>query len=244
MAENIHINLTEDLEQDLLQEYQGLCEAIEQNLSTMAQDLEKISQDTQYEPIVNAVNATVQLFNEDIHDGSCRVFDEWIEGEASFQAAVENSQAGDSALETARSIESKIREMFEEFWLHKPLGDGVDIDTSRPKVSDGDFDELKDIYTKYSQEIETVGEETKSRINEQGQDDPTYDILLPAVTALTEPMKKAFEGFSTKIDEAKEMSENMKQQQKSRNEEAAEAAMSASVSAEEIAQVLSMYDDI
>lgn len=244
MAENIHIDLTEEIEQDLLQRYQSLCDELAQKLGAMEQELEEICSETQYEPMVNVVNDTITLFNSDIFDVADRAFEEWREGLGSFSAASEKSQSGESALETARQIESNIRDIFDGLWGSHPLGEGVQLDTSRPKIKGEDFDELKEIYTKFYQDVEAISEENINQIVELGNDDPTYNVIIPAIKAITEPMKNAFEQFCAKIDEAKEESESLKQQQDANNDEASETATQTSASAAEIAEALKMFDDI
>jgi hypothetical protein len=244
MAENIHIDLSEEIEQDLLQRYQSLCDDLTQKLNSMEQELEELCGQTQFEPMVNVVNDTVTLFNDEIYSVADQAFEEWRDGAGSFSAASENSQAGDAAMETARQIEQSIRDIFDGFWSSHPMGEGLQLDTSRPKIKGEDFDELKEIYTRFFQDVESTGEEVVNQIAEQGSDDPTYNVIIPAVKAITEPMKNAFEQFCTKIDEAKEDSENLKQQQDQNNDEASETATQTSASAADIAEALKMFDDI
>lgn len=245
MAEgNIHFDLSKEIEQDLLNRYQTLCEELVQRLNSMAEELEKICMQTQYEPMVNVVNDTISLFNDQIYDNANHAFEEWLEGPGSFSAASENSQAGESALETARQIEQGIKDIFGEFWGGRPLGEGLQIDTSRPKLKGEDFDTLKEIYTKSSQDIESISDDSISQITGLGDDDPTYNVIIPAVRAITEPMKNAFEQFSTKIDAAKEDSESLKQQQDAHNEEAEFETMNITSSAAEVAEDLKMFENI
>ncbi len=213
MAGNIHIDLSEEIECDLLQIYQSLCDDLTQKLNSMEQKLEELCMDTQFEPMVNVVNDTVTLFNEEIYSVADQAFEEWRDGNGSFSAASENSQAGDEAMETARQIEQRIRDIFDEFWSSHPMGEGIWLDISWPKIKDEDFDELKEIYTKFFQDVESIGDEVINQIVELRSDNPTYNVIIPAVKAITEPMKNAFEQFCTKIDEAKEDSETLKQQQ-------------------------------
>ncbi len=210
----------------------------------MEQELEELCSQTQYEPMLNVVNHTVDLFNEDIYNVANQAFEEWVDGSGSFSAAAENSQAGDAAIETARQIEQNIRDLFEGFWSSHPLGEGVQHDTSRPKVKSEDFEELKGVYTKFFQEVEDINEDTINQIAEQGNDDPTYNVIIPAVKAITEPMKNAFEQFCSKVDDAKEESESLKQQQDTNNDVASETATNTSASAADIAEALKMFDDI
>ena len=244
MAENIHIDLSEEIEQDLISKYQSLCEELTEKFNGMMGELEELCNETRYEPMVNVVNQTVELFDQEIYSVANQTFEEWLDGSGSFSAASENSQAGEEALNVAKQIEQNIRDMFENFWTSHPLGEGIQVDTSRPKIKLEDFDQLKEIYIKIYQDIETISEETVNQIVEQGNDDPTYNVIIPAVKAITEPVKNAFEKFSLKIDEARETSENIKQQQDSNNEEASEVATNTSAGGADIAESLKMYGDI
>lgn len=244
MAANIHIDLSEEIEQDLLQKYQTLCGDLTQKLNSMEKELEGLCGQIRFKPIVKVVNATITLFNNDIFTTATKTFEEWKEGSGSFSAVAKNSQAGDAAIETAKKFEDKIKDAFDNFWIAHPMGEGLEIDTSRPKIKDEDFDNLKGIYTRFSEEVESRMETEISSIIELGNDDPTYNVIIPAVKAVTEPMKTAFKEFCAKIDKAKEDSENLKQQQSQHNDEASETATQTSASAADIASSLNMFDDI
>ena len=244
MAENIHIDLSEKIEQDIEKRYQDVCDALTEELNIMVQNLENICNETSYAPMVKCVNETVQLFDEDIYQLAKNVFEEWIDGNASFSAAVQTSQAGDAAQETARAIDGNIQDMFDNFWSSHPLGDAIQIDTSRPKVKAEDFDELKDIYTKAFENIESINEDSINQIVEQGEDNPTYNIIIPAIKAITETIKNAFGEFGKIIDDAKETSEKLKQTQDTNNQEALENATKTSADAGDIADAVKMFDDI
>lgn len=238
MEGNIHVDLSESIEQDLRNVYQGLCDDLGKELGNMRGELEEICGRTKYEPMVEAVNQTIELFDTEIRDVADRAFNEWCEGEGSFPSAAENSQTGDAGTETARQIEQSIRDLFETFWTSKPMGDAVQTDTSRPEIKGEDFEDLKEVYNRCYQGIEDVGEKALSSIEGKGEDNPTYSIIIPAVKALFEPIKNAFEQFAAKADEAREKSEELKQAQESRNEEAAESITETTATAEEIADAL------
>lgn len=244
MAENIYFDLSEEIQQDLENEYRTLCDEVKQTLSHMNEKMEEICTRTKYEPMVNAVNQTIELLDNDIRQNSTQAFEEWIEGEGSFKAAAVKSQSGESAVQTAAAIESNIREMFEDFWNSHPMGTGFQLDTSRPMVKDEDFEELGECYKDYSQKCDDLGEKTLSSIRQKGEDDPTYNIILPAVRAVTGSLKASFEEFTNKISEAKDKSEELKQAQSQSNEEALGTATNTTATASDIAEELKMYEDL
>ena len=244
MAGNIHIDLSEEIEHDLLQIYHSLCDELTHKLNSMEYELEDLCMKTRYIPMVNIVNDTVDLFNEEIYSVADQAFEEWRDGTGSFSAAAENSQACEAAMETARQIEQNIRDIFDEFWSSKPMGEGIQVDTRRPNVRGEVFDELKEIYTRFFQEVEWIKDEVVRQIAEQGSDEPTYNVIIPAVKAITEPMKNAFEQFCTKIDEAKEDSETLKQQQDQNSDEASEIAAQTAATAADIAEMLKMFEGV
>lgn len=244
MAENIHVDLSEDVEEGLKSAYQDFCDSVKDILGKMKEELEAICERTGYEPMVNALNQTIELFDTEVRDVAVQAFDEWCDGEGSFKAAAENSRAGDAGVETAQQIENAIRDMFENFWAVRSMGDAIQVDTSRPEVKGEDFEELSEVYNKYYQEIEETGEQALSSLADQGDDNPTYNIIIPAVKALFEPVKNSFEQFSGKIKEAEEKSEELKQEQESRNEEAAESITGTTATAADIAEAFSMFDGV
>ena len=204
--------LSEEIEQDILWRYQSLCDDLTQKLGSMQQEIEELCNQTQFEPMVKIVNENIVLFNHGIYSVASQTFDEWIEGADSLVTAAEDIMEGDIAEDTARQIEQSIRDIFDGFWSSHPMGDGVQLDTSKPKIKGGDFDELKEIYTRFFQDIESTGKEVVNQIAEQGSENLTYEAIIPAFKAITEPMKNAFEQLLIKVDKAKEDNQNLKQQ--------------------------------
>lgn len=244
MAANIYFDLSEEIEQDLCQIYQSLCDELTNSLTLLEHDLEDFCNQTQFEPIVSLINKTINLFNDEIFQLSNRAFEEWKDSSGSFVYVSRNSQAGDLAIETAQQIEQNLKDIFDSFWISKPLGEGLQIDTSRPKVKDEDFDALKEIYIKFFQNVENLGQETINNLSTKSDDNSTYNLIIPAVRVIIEPIKNAFEQFSVKIDEAKADSESLSSQQEKNNEEASEMIVKTSATAADVAEALKMYGDI
>lgn len=201
MAENIHICLSEEMEQDLLSRYRTLCDELTVILSQMIQELEELCNRTHYEPMVDAVNDTVSLLNGEIYDISNQALEQWLNGSGCFSATSEMSRAGDEVIETARQIEQNIKDIFDGFWMAYPMGEGIQVDTTRPTFKLEDFEELKEVYTRFFQEAEVIGEDVIHQMMEQGDDDPTYNLIIPAVKAITEPIRIFFEQPCVKADE-------------------------------------------
>ena len=124
------------------------------------------------------------------------------------------------------------------------MGEAFQIETARPTVTDEDFEELSQCYSDYAKKSEETGEKTLTRVRQKGEDDPTYSILLPAITAVTAPLKAAFEEFKNKIEEAREQSEQLKQEQSEKNEEALGTATTTTANASEVAEALKMFEEL
>lgn len=245
MAEgNIYLDLTEEIQEGLKTAYQSLCDELGANFAGMRSELEELCRATSYKPMVDTVNETVRRFDEDIHQLSMRVFQEWQDSDGSFQAVATHSQAGEEALDTARQMENALHEILETFWGNKYLGDVMQIDTSRPVVKSEDFDVLKDIYQKHSNETQEIGEQSIRQINENGENNPTYHVIIPVIKAVAEPIKNAFAEFTGKIEKAKADSDSLRAAQEAKNQEAAEAATNTSASARDIAESLEMFRDV
>ncbi len=243
MAANIHINLTTEIEGELDKIYASLCSDFNEQLRTMHDALGALCNTTCYKPMLDAANNTIRQLKEEIKKLSVDAFNQWMAGEGSFEAASKISQAGDDAVEIAREIEGRIQDHFADFWQLTCMEE-LTADTSRPIVTSENFDELKNIYTRSSQGIETIGEATIKTIREKGNDDPTYNVILPAVKAITEPMKIAFEQFGAQIKEAKQESAGFIRTQEQHNKDALVEVTRTSAGAKEIAETLNMFKDV
>lgn len=245
MAEgNIYLDLTEEIQEDLKTSYQSLCDELGANFAGMRRELEELCSATSYKPMMDTVNETVRMFDDDIHQLSMRVFQEWQDSDGSFRAVAEHSQAGEEALDTAGQMENALREILETFWGNKYLGDAMQIDTSRPVVKSEDFDTLKDIYQKHSDETQEIGENSIRQISGKGENNPTYHVIIPVMKAVAEPIKNAFAEFTGKIEKAKADSDSLRAAQETKNQEAADAATNTSANAAQIAESLEMFKDI
>lgn len=246
MAENgsTHIDLTDELEQKVTDEYTTLTEDLTKILKNVCDELEEICTNTGYQPMINAVNQTIEAFNEEIFETASSVLNEWTEGEACFLAAAVKSEAGDEGEATALNIDSKILDIFQGFWSGHPMGEEIQVDTSRPQISSSDFDSLKEIYNNACTEIEKCGTDSMNRVKSEGQSSPTYNIVLPAMVALVDPIKVAFEEFAKKVDAFKEESEVLKAEQDSQNEAASQSATQTAATAQDVAASLEMFGNI
>ena len=245
MAENIYIDLTEEIEDDLRSRYEQLSQDLTDVLSGVRDGATEICEKTSYEPMVNLINDITEKFNDEIrNDYSTRAFDEWCDGEGSFSAIVENSYAGDAAAETARNLEAAIRGIFDDFWSSQPPGDTILVDTSRPIINSEDYVELKEVYMHAFDDITKIEEECTSSIASEGDENPTYNVILPAIQALVHPITVFFEGLAQKIEEAQSQSDELKSQQDQKNDEAVQTATTTTASVEQIADALAMFANL
>lgn len=244
MAGNIHFDLSDQIEEKITQSYTDLCSDLTEKLTALDSKLAEICKRTGYEPMVNVVNKTKKLFGEEISKTADSAFQAWLIGDGSFSKAAQNSQAGEDALGTAKNLESSIVEKFDTFWSSNPFVNEIAVDTSRPKIESNDFDELRDLYQKFSKEIDDLNNKAVNDILKDGEDNPTYNVIIPAIRAIAEPIKKAFESFCKKIDEAKGQSEAFMKAQSDKNTEAATAAITTSASAKDIAASLNMFEGV
>jgi hypothetical protein len=236
-------NLSEEIQSGLKDMYQGLCDGLKEELGKMHNDLEDICKDVQYEPLQNTVNKTIALVSDEIKKNSDKTFEEWINGEASFEATTKRFQGGDRAVETAKNIQGDIENIYNGFWVPNPLGDAINVDTSMPDVENDTFEKLSKVYDTYADVIKQKNDEVDRKLKEKENDDPTYTSLRPAVKAITGSMQEAFTKFKPTIMSLKDVLDRRIQEQTRINEEAVEAASRTSASMEDIAAGLQMLDD-
>lgn len=246
MAESarIHIDLTEDLENEVIKIYGEMTEALKDALREAKSSLGDLCEKTHYEPMVNVVNETLSRFREEVRGTATKIFEEWKDGNASFRAAAEHSQAGEAARETAENIDGKIEGFFDDFWDGELFEEIGRIDVSRPTVTNEDFDTLEEIYRKASEQVKEAGEQPVKQIRDKGGDNPTYLLAVPPVEALTETLKKAFEAFTDKVKEFKEESQERTNEQIKNSEDMAQGALESAASMSEVTESMEFLKDI
>ncbi len=185
--------ISEEIEQDLIQKSTFLCDNLNMRLNRMKYELEEICKKTRYFPILDIVNKTIRVFDDEVYCAVDKALEEWGDSLVSVY-----SMAGDDTLEAAIRIEENIREIFYNFWSTNLFKEVIYIDTSRPGMKIENIYELKGIYTRYFYDIQSLSKKIVNHITEQEQ--PAYNIFVPAFKAITEPIKKTFEGSCAKID--------------------------------------------
>lgn len=248
MAETgrIHIDLTEELERNVTKAYEDMTQGLITVLGTTKNELEELCNNTKYEPMLRVVNRTLRSFQEEVRGKSTEIFEEWREGNASFSAAARFSEAGDAALETAQQIDRGIADLFEDFWgQQNPFAMEIRVsDLSRPVIRDEDFDTLEEIYKKASKQVAEEGEQAVKQIQEKEDENPTYLLAVPPMTALAETLKNAFHRFTDKVKEFKEESQDKTKQQEAFSEEMAQSALSSSANVDDIAAGQKFFGEI
>lgn len=247
MAETgrIHIDLTEELEQNVTKAYEDMTQGLITVLGTTKNELEELCNNTKYEPLLDVVNRTLRSFQEEVRSKATEIFEEWREGNASFSAAARFSEAGNAALETAQQIDGRIADLFEDFWSQNPFAEEIGVnDLSRPVIRDEDFDTLEEIYKKASEQVAEDGEQPVKQIQEKGKENPTYLLAVPPMTALAETLKNAFHRFTDKVKEFKEESQDKTTQQEAFSEEMAQSALSSSANVDDIAAGQKLYGNL
>ena len=244
-SERTHIDLTDELEQEVYTTYENLTEALKEVLGTTKASLVELCNKTQYQPMVNMVNTMVDSFQQEVTPKARTIFQEWQTGDASFTAAARNSEAGSEAEAVAGDSERNIEEFFESFWIKNPFAEEIiGIKCIRPVIRDEDFDTLEEIYQKATESLEGEEEQAIGEIKRKGDDNPTYLLAIPPMEALAETLKKAFEGFTGRVKDYRAESQERTETQKARSEDMAERALNTAASAAEVADSMKFFADI
>lgn len=197
----IYFDLSEETEYDLIQKYNLLCDNLNESLRRLKYELEEICEKTRFIPILNIVNETIIFFSNEVYSVADKAFEEWIDSPNSFTAVTENAMVGESVLETAIGIEHNIRYIFDEFWSSHAFREVLNTNTLRPNVNGESVSKLKNLYTSFLRDIEFISEKTINDIIEQGKENTIYSAFLPAVKAIIDPIRNAFEHFYARIDD-------------------------------------------
>lgn len=245
MADKVYFNLSEEIEQEIVNSYSTMLDDLTQRLHTLNDSLMDLCSRVKYAPMVRLVNNTIEMFDEDIRQVAQTTFEEWLDGEGCFSAAARRYQSGEEAEGTARALESQLQDVFNDFWANQPMGSAFSIDTARPKAEDADFEELEELYNTCSQDLQETTNSLLRTLEEQSVEDGTYRSLFPAIQCVGNAISTAFEQFGAKVKEGKEVAAQMREEQQQKNEETAfELSTKSSASSEDVAATLAMYGDL
>lgn len=186
----ILINFSDDMQYELNKLYREFCGDLHSRLKRLQDEVDDISANTKYAPLIQKVNTLIEVFNYDIKNESERSFDAWIDGSNNFLALSRRWRAGSSADNTAREMASNIWSIFNEFWSPSPLGSGFTVNMEEPNITDYHLEELKDTYRKCLNDTIKIREDVLRLIKGRAQDDATYNYIIDAVTALIDPVIK------------------------------------------------------
>lgn len=238
-----HIDLSEELEEQIGEKYKSFTEEVQEGINTLYEALSEICQRTQYLPFVTVVNEAIEQFDGEVKGISQRAFEEWMDGDACFRAAAEHSEAGDDAIGIGTEFDKRLSDIFEEFWTGNSFNSNnlIQVDTSRPRPEDQDFDDMKQAFATCHENMGELQTQTEAEITSEGDDNPTYALLAPAVIALIAPIVNAMDGFASRIDAFKDESNAKTQEQAQKKEDASESATNSAVDASDIAEALNMF---
>lgn len=238
---SILIDLTEDLEQQVVSQYEDLTGQLSGAMNSMAKKWEELCQKTKYDAMVRKINEFKKVFYEDVQQSSRSVFEKWKEGDASFEAMTRRHGGGEAAEATAAGLDTKIEDLFNGFWNGKPLEEEIQIDVSRPVLEDEDFETFEKICRESFTKIkDDIAESKVRKIKEMANDDLVYEILVNPVEALTAPIARGIEQIAGLISKFRDEVNAASNEQRNKNEEARQSATS-SVSVADFAATVSGF---
>ena len=80
MADKVYFNLSEEIEQEIVNSYSTMLDDLTQRLHTLNDSLMDLCSRVKYAPMVSLVNNTIEMFDEDIRQVAQTTFEEWLDG--------------------------------------------------------------------------------------------------------------------------------------------------------------------
>ncbi len=237
-----NLNIASDVEKD----YSNFCENVKKSTEKFRNGMEKIIDETRYEPTQNLLNSMIEIFDASINEIK-KKNEEWKDGEHSFRQGARRYQAGEDTEEQGKRLDDKICEIFGEILGNHAMGEKLNRnDLVEAEFDDKKhFDEVEKIFKDYKEAIENEGSERLKKIENKASDNLVYGALKSRVEDIKTLFEKIIKTCEKKLKEFREDFRNFGKEQKNANQEAvSEAKTKSSATAEQVAASLKMWENV
>lgn len=234
-------DLTVEMAEEVCAGFQGFCEEITGELSSLGQKLTELCAACAYKPMNDETNAMIQYFYSEVRHKADETIEEWLEGSGSYTAGVRKMEAGDEAEDMAGGLEGKIRDIVNDFWSAGQFQE-VSSNTSNPSVTGEQFDDYKNALGNTKEALEEKIESAVSKVNDRGEDSFTYSTIVPAYQAIGKSIESFMEHMAERIDKSKEIF-GIKENEQRKSDEDAETTSGVAAVIDNIDDLQQMFND-
>lgn len=225
-------SFSEDAQTEIIGVYNGALTETQQQTSQLVEKMNILCEKTKFKPMLDIANEAIKFYCETLQEIIRNHFNEWVDSESSLQAFARTMEAGDDAVGTAQRLEAGLSNEIDI--MFSVLPELLNIDTSQAEMAEEDYDELKEIVTKYFNAIEEISNQYINTIETNGEDNSAFLTIKGVVSstlgdiqhsfeAMAEGMNSVREDFSAKLQSNKSNAETVNEQMKSVAEQSGDA---------------------
>ena len=171
-------------------------------LKNLRGELEKICNETEYEPLINVLNELItKQINEEIPKIVDKILENW-KTEAYEKHA--KNMGIQSALTTAKNLDKDLYDLVKKLWQDKPLGEAIKAKTDAPEIDVARYDYLKQQIDKAAKALKENKDKHSKALKSDTATATTKSVAIPIIEAIFTPIENILVQFATKVDKYKQ----------------------------------------
>lgn len=198
---NDRISFKVEEQQNLVKLYRNALKELGEETRSLAKKISDIAVKDNYKLEVEATNATIQFYQESMSKIMQDNYDEWINSSASLEKLVAATGAGDTAIDTARTLQGKVQIEINDLFSNRI--ELVSVDGASPNIDPERINKLVGHISKYINSIETLKKKFLGKIDNESDKNKLFSYIRPHVDAT---YSSAHVGFMNKFSDMKELS--------------------------------------
>lgn len=195
------VNLTEDVQNKLIQQYKTAIEKAVDIYVAKTSKLSEKSEKYQFDPFKDTVNDLITYFNMTLSLVIGTHFDEWRTGNNSITKLLENIESdNDAAIQNAKMFENKLYEAEKEAIQSHRIAE-LNHPTTNPNFKIPELQEDMRTVQQACDEIDTLKKETSAIFEEEAENNSVYSSVMSFIEMTLIELVGQFNGTKTAIDE-------------------------------------------
>lgn len=234
-----YISLKPDTVKAIKTECSNGCDEVKNALKSLRGELEKICNETEYEPLINVLNELItKQINEEIPKIVDKILESW-KTEAYEKHA--KNMGIQSALTTAKTLDKDLYTLVKNLWQGKPLGEAIKAKTDTPEIDVTKYDYLKQQIDKAAKDLKANKDKHSKALKSDTATATTKGVAIPIIEAIFTPIENILIQFAAKIDKYKQEADTRNVSQLNLNTKTEADANTTGASAGDLTAMLELF---
>lgn len=179
--------------------YERQADACVRGVALFYGEIADLSRKTCYAPLVNFTNQICLFYQGDLQDHLLREFNRWYDSPYSLHALTRSIAAGDAAERRARAHMDDIGAALRQMFRRGP--EPISVDTSAPRIQDGDFRAFQDAITGCTRRMESACQDALGEIRGMADGNDAVNCITGFVQTTGASLTESFRGLLRSVED-------------------------------------------